>query len=92
VNGLDPGTDRNGLCLNGALVQAAGGWYVSLLPFPNEDAVAQLQKNLEAISHRSPTQMIRDGLSAEDILQLLLKDMAPQIMRRAVRLLASDGL
>jgi hypothetical protein len=35
--------------------------------------------------------MIRDGLSAEDILQLLLKDMAPQIMRRAVRLMASDG-
>ena len=23
VNGLDPGTDRNGVCLNGALVQAA---------------------------------------------------------------------
>ena len=90
VNGLDPGTDRNGVCLNGALVQAAGGWYVSLLPFPNEDAVAQLQKNLEAISHRSPTQMIRDGLSAEDILQLLLKDLKPEIMRRAVRLMASD--
>lgn len=60
VQGTDPGPDRNGVCLDGAFVQAAGGWYVQLLPFADEAAVAQLQTNLEAISHRSPTQMIRE--------------------------------
>jgi len=83
VQGLDPGLDRNGDCLNGANVAAAGGWYVQLLPFADEEAVTQLQANLEAIANRSPTQMIREGLDAEDILQLLLNGLEPQIMKRA---------
>ncbi len=83
VQGTDPGLDRNGVCLDAAAVQAAGGWYVQLLPFADEAVVAQLQANLEAISHRSPTQMIREGLTPEAMLELLLHGMEPQIMRRA---------
>jgi len=82
VQGIDDGVDRNGVCLDGAQVLAAGGWYVQLLPFADEKAIAQLQKNLEAISHRSPTQMIRDGLTANDMIELLLEGMEPQIMKR----------
>ena len=40
------------------------------------------QKNLAAISDRSPTQLVRDGVSAEGMLNLLLADMDPQILTR----------
>lgn len=45
--------------------------------------MAQLQKNLEALSTRSPTQMIRDGLSPEDMINLLLvsSDAVPSYAR-----------
>ena len=82
VQGTDPGVDRNGACLNAAGVQAAGGWYVQLLPFADEAAVTQLQENLAALSDRSPTKMVRDGLDAEAIVRLLLDGLDPQIMTR----------
>ena len=73
VQGLSSeATDLNGEQTSCANVVAAGGWYVQLLPFADEQAVEQLQKNLEAMAHRSPTQMVRDGLSPEDMLELLL--------------------
>jgi len=82
VQGVDEGVDRNGASLGGAAVQAAGGWYVQLLPFADEAAVEQLQTNLAAMSGRSPTQMVRDGLGAEDVCNLLLDGLEPQIMTR----------
>ena len=80
--GNDPGLDLNGVCLGGTDVRAAGGWFVQLLPFAEDGAVEQLQKNLAAISDRSPTQLVRDGVSAEGMLHLLLADMDPQILTR----------
>lgn len=68
--------------LGGAAVPAAGGWYVQLLPFADDAAVEQLQKNLAALSSRSPTQMIRDGLRGEEMVNLLLEGLGPQIMSR----------
>lgn len=91
VQGTDPGTDMNGDVLGAAGVQAAGGWYVQLLPFADGAAVEQLQTNLQAISGRSPTMMVREGLGAEDIVGLLLEGMEPQIMsRRAPASLAAS--
>ena len=66
MQGTDPGLDRNGVALGGAAVQAAGGWYVQLLPFADEATVNVLQENLAALSNRSPTQMIRDGLNVRE--------------------------
>ena len=67
VQGVDAGKDLNGEEMQAASVLASGGWYVQLLPYADEEAVAQLQQNLAALSHRSPTMMIRDGLGAEEM-------------------------
>ena len=82
VEGIDDGVDRNDDCLNAAKVCAAGGWYVQLLPFASDETVEQLQTNLANMANRSPTSMIRDGMSAEDVIKLLLDGMDPQIMTR----------
>ena len=80
VRGVDEGTDLNGAKLGGAKVEAAGGWYVQLLPFADESALEQLTANLNAISHRSPTSMVRDGLGARQMLELLLDGLGPQFL------------
>jgi molecular chaperone Hsp33 len=82
VQGVDDGVDRNGEKLGGAKVLAAGGWYVQLLPFADDAAVEQLQANLAAMADRSPTEMIRDGLGAEDVIKLLLNGLDPKLMKR----------
>lgn len=82
VQGTDDGVDRNGKQLGGAKVLASGGWYVQLLPFADDAAVEQLQKNLAAMANRSPTTMIREGLSPEAVVNLLLDGLDPQILNR----------
>jgi len=82
VQGVDDGTDRNGDKLEAAAVRAAGGWYVQLLPFADDKSVERLQSNLEAIASRSPTTMVREGLGAEDVVNLLLDGLDPQVMTR----------
>ena len=82
MQGTDSGVDRNGAQLNGAAVLAAGGWYVQLLPFADDASVERLQENLAAMANRSPTTMIREGLGAEDVINLLLDGLEPQVMTR----------
>jgi molecular chaperone Hsp33 len=86
VQGTDDGLDLNGESLGAARVTAAGGWYVSLLPFADDAAVARLQENLAALAERPVTSMILEGLVAEDIVRLLLDGLEPQIMERRVPL------
>ena len=82
VQGTDEGVDRNGAQLGGAKVMASGGWYVQLLPFADDAAVERLQQNLAAMANRSPTMMIREGLSPEQVVNLLLDGLDPQIVSR----------
>lgn len=77
VQGSQTEKDLNGLDVMSASVQAAGGWYVQLLPFAADEAVEKLQENLATMADKSPTQMVRDGLRAQDFIDLLLDGLTP---------------
>lgn len=91
VQGVDrEGVDRNGERSNAADVRAAGGWKVALLPGADEATVAILLSNLQTLD-RSPTQMIRDGLGAEDIVRRLLDGLEPTVFKPARPPLLSES-
>ena len=82
VQGVSTDKDFNGDDVSAAAVQAAGGWYVQLLPFASDEATAQLTANLEALSAKSPTTMVREGLGAEGMLELLMEGLDMQVSHR----------
>ena len=69
------GGTEPGVC---AAVTAAGGWYVQLLPFAAEESIERLSTNLEAMKTYSPTSMVRDGLTAQGMLERVLEGLEPQ--------------
>ncbi|KAL1514465.1 hypothetical protein AB1Y20_003564 [Prymnesium parvum] len=82
VQGTNTGVDLNGQEVEAAAVEAAGGWYVQLLPFASDEATAQLQANLEALASRSPSAMVREGLRPEAMLELLLDGLDMKVLKR----------
>ena len=58
--------DKDGSCL------AAGGVLIQLLPFPEEETVALLERNAEKLSHISS--LFEKGLSNEEIAEIALED------------------
>mmetsp|Transcript_4707 Transcript_4707/g.7675 ORF Transcript_4707/g.7675 Transcript_4707/m.7675 type:complete len:417 (+) Transcript_4707:62-1312(+) len=81
VEGLDGRPDLNGDVTGGAAVTAAGGWYVTILPFADDESITKLEANIAALAKRSVTSMIRDGLRPEDIIKELLAGLEPQILQ-----------
>jgi molecular chaperone Hsp33 len=55
-----------------ALVEAAGGFLVQLLPGLSEDEVAAIEREIAALPH--PTRLIRDGLAPEEVLGRIFPD------------------
>lgn len=70
--------DRDGV------VDAAGGWTVQLLPGATDEVAEALMANLEAMSDKSPTTMVLEGLTPQAMLELILKGMDMAIMKEAV--------
>lgn len=59
-------------------VRAAGGYLVQLLPFADEKCIDILEENIRNIP--SVSSMIDDGMSPEDIINVLLKGLSPNVL------------
>ena len=65
-------------------VRQAGGFILQLMPGATEETISSLEQKLAGIS--SVTTMLDQGMTPEDILDLLLGDLRPEIIdRREVR-------
>ena len=58
-------------------VDRAGGFIIQLMPFASDETLSTLEENLKSLG--SVTGMLKSGMSPEDILKLLLKDLDPEI-------------
>ena len=58
-------------------VLAAGGFIVQLLPFASDETITKLEENLKEIT--AVTSHFAEGKSAEDLINLIARDMDPQI-------------
>ncbi len=59
-------------------VKAAGGYLVQLLPFADEKCIETIEQNINEI--QSVSSMIDNGLTPEDIINLLLKNLDPNVL------------
>lgn len=62
-------------------VRAAGGYIVQLLPFAEEGCISVLEENIKNIE--SVSAMIDEGLEPKDIIELLLKNLNPNVLENA---------
>lgn len=62
-------------------VKAAGGYIISLLPFADEACIEIIERNIKDIP--SVSAMIDNGLSPLDIVNLLLRDLNPNVLEEA---------
>lgn len=59
-------------------VKKAGGYLIQLLPFAPESCIDKLEENIKKLP--SVTQMLSDGLSAEDIALKVLEGLDPNVL------------
>ena len=61
-------------------VAQAGGFILQLMPGASEETIVKLEENLKKVS--SVTQLLSDGNTPEQILEILLEGLEPEIMDR----------
>lgn len=61
-------------------VRQAGGFVIQLMPFAEEEVIEQLEHNLSEIT--SVTALFEEGNSPEDILNIIMKGLQPEIMEK----------
>lgn len=61
-------------------VRQAGGFVIQLMPFAEEEVIEQLEQNLSEIT--SVTALFEEGNSPEDILNIIMKGLQPEIMEK----------
>lgn len=62
-------------------VQHAGGFLIQLLPFADEEVIPILERNVAAMPHF--TEMLKQGLTAEDIVMKCLEGLEPNLLDEA---------
>jgi molecular chaperone Hsp33 len=88
------------------VVEAAGGFLVQALPGAEEDSLGRLERNVRSLP--SPTELLREGLGADDVIDRLLAGLGcrdrlrirpafecgcgPERIRQAVILLGRDEI
>jgi molecular chaperone Hsp33 len=71
-----------GLLLGGESgIEAAGGWLVEVLPGAEEEEIARLEENIQAVGH--PSESVRDGASADELLDRLLDGLGSRARQRS---------
>lgn len=61
-------------------VRQAGGFIIQLMPFAEEEIIGKLEENLKKIT--SVTTLLEEGMTPEQILELLLEGLSPVITDR----------
>lgn len=59
-------------------VEEAGGFIVQMMPDASEETISIIERNLTGI--QSITQMLSQGLTPEDMMNIVLKDLEPSIL------------
>lgn len=59
-------------------VEEAGGFIVQMMPGASEETISTIERNLTGI--QSITQMLSQGLTPEDMMNIVLKDLEPSIL------------
>lgn len=59
-------------------VEEAGGFIVQMMPDASEETISTIERNLTGI--QSITQMLSQGLTPEDMMNIALKDLEPSIL------------
>ena len=59
-------------------VEEAGGFIVQMMPDASEETISTIERNLTGI--QSITQMLSQGLTPEDMMNVVLKDLEPSIL------------
>lgn len=59
-------------------VRHSGGFIIQMMPDAEEETIAQLETNLQNAA--TVSQMLEKGMTPEDILNLLLQDLKPEIL------------
>ncbi len=59
-------------------VKAAGGYLIQLLPYTPDSVIEILERNIKEVD--SVSTMIKNNLSGKEIIDLLLKDLSPNVL------------
>lgn len=63
-------------------VKAAGGYFIQLLPFADEKCIEIIEENINNI--QSVSSMIESGMTPKDIVELLLKNLEPNVLEETI--------
>lgn len=59
-------------------VEEAGGFIIQMMPDASEETISTIERNISNL--KSVTEMLSEGMTPEDIMRVVLKDLAPKIL------------
>ena len=59
-------------------VEQAGGFIIQMMPDASEETISTIERNISKL--KSITEMLSEGLTPEDIMRIVLEDLAPKVL------------